>query len=151
MLDRCPNLTQFSGQLYVSLISPSVCYLCFTDICGCPDYTCRPVTAESNCSLMSTGHESVPKIIMNNIIFNAAINTSVISNRNSFRVQFDIKLLPYILFEKCIYISAVEMASPGKPALCQLYRHAFLPYTQGDSDVISIHIYASRFLPPSCG
>ena len=25
------------------------------------------------------------------------------------------------------------------------------PYTQGDSDVISFHIYASWFSPPSCG
>ena len=39
------------------------------------------------------------------------------------------KLLPYILFEKCIYILALEMAIPGnhcaREALCQLYRHTF--------------------------
>ena len=28
---------------------------------------------------------------------------------------------------------------------------AYTSYTQGDSDVISIHIYGGRFSPPSCG
>ena len=33
-----------------------------------------------------------------------------------------------------------------EPALCQLYRHTFVPYyTQCDSDVILFHIYASSF------
>ena len=35
-----------------------------------------------------------------------------------------IKLLPYILFEKCLYILTIEMAG----TLCQLYRHTFVPY-----------------------
>jgi len=39
------------------------------------------------------------------------------------------KITPYILFEKYIYILALEMASPVYlPALCQLYRHTFVPY-----------------------
>jgi len=42
-----------------------------------------------------------------------------------------IKLLPYILFEKYTYISALEMATgqPREPALWQLYRHTFVPYS----------------------
>jgi len=40
-----------------------------------------------------------------------------------------IKLLPYILSEKYIYILGLEMVSqPREPALCQLYRHTFVPY-----------------------
>jgi len=35
------------------------------------------------------------------------------------------KLLPYILFEKHIYILALK---PGEPALCQLYRRTFVAY-----------------------
>jgi len=34
-----------------------------------------------------------------------------ISNQNSFRVFFDKKFLPYILFEKYIYILPLKMAS----------------------------------------
>jgi len=58
----------------------------------------------------------VPKIIINDkigLFFKTAIGILVISNRNSFRVLLDIKLLPYILFEKYIYILVLEMASPG--------------------------------------
>jgi len=47
-----------------------------------------------------------------NIFFETAIGILVISEHNSFRVRFD-KMLPYILFEKYIYILALEMASPG--------------------------------------
>jgi len=49
----------------------------------------------------------------------------VISNHNGFRVLFD-KLLPYISFEKYINILALELR---EPALCQLYRHTFVPYS----------------------
>jgi len=38
-----------------------------------------------------------------------------------------IKVLPHILFEKRIYILAFENGQPGEPALCQLYRHTFVP------------------------
>ena len=55
----------------------------------------------------------MPKIIINNAInlFLAAISILVISNRNSFDCCLT-KLLSYILFEKYIYILALEMASP---------------------------------------
>jgi len=65
-------------------------------------------------SIQPMGNESMPKIIINDtIIFfsSTAISISVISNHNSFRVLFDKKTIPYILFEKCIYILAVETAS----------------------------------------
>ena len=39
-----------------------------------------------------------------------------------------IKLLPRILFGKYIYILALEYGQHGEPALCQLYRHTFVPY-----------------------
>jgi len=45
-------------------------------------------------------------------MFKTAISILVISNHNSFRVLL-IKLLPYILFEKYIYILALELASLG--------------------------------------
>ena len=57
-----------------------------------------------------TGNESVPKIIINNTIQsfkkNILIISLVISNYNSFRVLSGkiIKLLPYVLFEKYIFI-----------------------------------------------
>jgi len=60
----------------------------------------------------------VRKIIVNNtvkFIFKTAISILLISNHNSFRVLFDkIASVPYMLFEKYIYILALEMASPEK-------------------------------------
>jgi len=52
-----------------------------------------------------------------------AISILVVSNHNGFRVLFDkTGLLPCILFEKHIYISASEMASHREPAApCQLF------------------------------
>jgi len=54
----------------------------------------------------------VPKVIINDskFIFKTAFSILVISNHNSFPV---IKLLPYILFEKYVYILSLEMASAG--------------------------------------
>jgi len=39
-----------------------------------------------------------------------------------------IKFLPFILFEKYIYILALENFQPRESALCQLYRRTFVPY-----------------------
>jgi len=60
------------------------------------------------------GNESVPKIITNNItdLFLSCYQHFGISNHNSFRVLLT-KLLPYILFEKYIYILALKISSPG--------------------------------------
>ena len=75
-----------------------------------------------------TGNKSVRKIIINNtinlgLLFKTAISILVVSNHNGFRVLFDeTGLLPCILFEKHIYISASEMASHREPAApCQLF------------------------------
>ena len=56
-------------------------------------------------SALAIGNESVPKIIIinNTIIFLTAISILAISNHNSFRVLFE-KLLPYILFERKMFI-----------------------------------------------
>jgi len=60
------------------------------------------------------GNKSVPKIITNNItdLFLSCYQHFGISNHNSFRVLLT-KLLPYILFEKYIYILALKISSPG--------------------------------------
>ena len=60
------------------------------------------------------GNDSAPKIIINDTIFFSytAISILVISNHNSFGCCLT-KLLPCILFEKCINILASEMASQG--------------------------------------
>ena len=39
-----------------------------------------------------------------------------------------IKLLPYILFEKYILYFSIGNGQPRESALCQLYRHTFVPY-----------------------
>jgi len=66
-----------------------------------------------------------PKIVINDTInlFLTAVGILVTSNHNNFRVVFD-KLLPYISREK--YITG--NGQPREPALCQLYRHTFVPY-----------------------
>ena len=76
------------------------------------------------------GNETLPKIIINDgSFFQTAISIFVISNRG-FRVLFDKIASVYILFEKytCIFNFSIGNGQPRKPALCQLYRHAFVPY-----------------------
>ena len=65
---------------------------------------------------LAVGNESVPKIIVNdtpNLFFKTAISILVISNHTSFPECCLMKLLPYILFEKYIYILVLETARPG--------------------------------------
>jgi len=61
--------------------------------------------------------QNLPKIIIDDTIYlflKTAISILVISNHNSFRVSFDkIASVACILFEKCIYILALEMVSTG--------------------------------------
>jgi len=53
-----------------------------------------------------------PKIIIK-LFFNTAISIFVISSHNGYRVLFDkIASVYFIIFEKCIYILALEKASP---------------------------------------
>jgi len=54
----------------------------------------------------------------------------VISSHNSFRVLFD-EIVSYILFE--IHIISIGNGRPREPALCQLYRHTFVPYSSGNN------------------
>ena len=60
-----------------------------------------------------TRNASVQKIVINDTIFfpQTAISILVISNHENFIVLLD-KIASYILFEKCINILALEMASP---------------------------------------
>ena len=51
----------------------------------------------------------------------------VTSNHNGFQVLFD-KIVFVCFIWKIIYTLALEMAIPWEPALCQLYRHTFVPY-----------------------
>ena len=76
------------------------------------------------------GNESVPKITINDtIIFlsKTAINMLLTSNHNSFRVLLD-KMLPYILFEKYINISASKKASSGNRHCVNCIGTLFDPY-----------------------
>ena len=76
----------------------------------------------------SIGNESVPKSMINNTInlfFKPAIGILIISNDNSFRVLFDeIASVKNVLF---LYFS-IGIGQPRDPALCQMYRHTFVPY-----------------------
>jgi len=79
---------------------------------------------------MTIGNESVSKIITNdtiNLFSKTAISTLPISNHNSLRVLFD-KIASAYFIEKKIYLYfSIGNGQPGEPALCQLYRHTFVP------------------------
>jgi len=64
------------------------------------------------------------------IYFLTAINCLVISNHNSFQVVFDKIASVYIIGEIYLYFSTGN-GQPREPALCQLYRHTFVPYGRG--------------------
>jgi len=51
----------------------------------------------------------------------------VISDHNSFRVLSDKNCFRVILFQKYILYFNIGNGQPGAPALCQLYRHTFVP------------------------
>jgi len=63
---------------------------------------------------MQTGYENAPKMTINDtIIFFSHCNQHFGNLTITVSECCLIKLLPYILFEKYIYILALEMASPG--------------------------------------
>ena len=69
-------------------------------------------------------------IIINNtinLVFKTAISILVISNHNSFRVLFGKMASVYFIWKIYLYFS-VGKCQPREPALCQLYRHTFVPY-----------------------
>jgi len=46
-----------------------------------------------------------------------------------------LKLLPYILFEKYVYLHfSIGNGQPVEPTLCQSYRHTFVPYEVRPND-----------------
>jgi len=59
--------------------------------------------------------------------FRIAISILVISNHNSFRLLFDKIAYVYFILEIFLYFS-IGNGQPRELALCQLYRHAFVPY-----------------------
>jgi len=63
----------------------------------------------------------------NKFIFKTPISILVISNHNSFRVPFDKIAFVHFLWKKHLYFR-LGNDQPRKPALCQLYRHTFVPY-----------------------
>ena len=81
----------------------------------------------------ATGNESVPKIIINDtVFFKTTIGILVISNRNSFRALFDKIASVYFIWKIYLYFS-IGSGQSREPALCQLYRHTFVPYSGGAS------------------
>ena len=64
----------------------------------------------------------------NKFIFWTAISILVISNYNSFRVLFNKIASAYVIWRIYLYFS-IGNGQPREPALCQLYRHTFVPYS----------------------
>jgi len=82
-----------------------------------------------------TGNDSLPKIITNNTInlfIKTAITISilVISDRNNFRLLFDKIASVYLYLKKTYLHFSSGNGQPREPALCQLYRHTFVPERQ---------------------
>ena len=77
---------------------------------------------------VTTENENGPKIIINDTrnLFLTAISILVISNHDSFRVLFDKIASEYSIWKIYLYFS-IRNGRPRKPALCQLYRHTFVP------------------------
>jgi len=59
--------------------------------------------------------------------FLSAFNILLISNHNTFRVQFDKIASVYFIWKMYLHFS-IGNGQPREPALCQLYRHTFVPY-----------------------
>ena len=81
----------------------------------------------------SIDNESVPKIIINNAInlsYKTAISILLISNHNSLRVLFDRNWFRVFYLKIYLYF-IIGNGQPREPALCQLYRHTFVPYGEG--------------------
>ena len=73
----------------------------------------------------------VPKIIMDNAInlsYKTAVSILVISNHNSFRVPFDKIVSVYFIWKIYLYFM-IGNGQPREPALCQLHRHMFVPFS----------------------
>jgi len=76
------------------------------------------------------GIENMPKNIINdtlNFFFKTSISVCVISNQNTFRVLFDKIASAHFIWKIYLYFSTGN-GQPRERALCQLYRHTFVPY-----------------------
>ena len=78
---------------------------------------------------LAIGNESVPKIIMNNTInlFIKITVTILVTQTITVSECCVIKLLTCVLFEKIYLYFCIGNGHPKEPALCQLYRHTFVP------------------------
>jgi len=88
---------------------------------------CAVLVISADCWLM--GNESLPEIIINNrvnLFRQTSIRILVISSHYSFRVLFDKIASVYFIWKIYSYFS-VGNGQPSEPALCQLYRHTFVP------------------------
>jgi len=77
----------------------------------------------------------VPTIIINEtkIIFKTAISILKISSHNSFRVLFG-KIASVYFISKYIYISALDMASPGNHHCAYCIRTLLFPMNMNDNE-----------------
>jgi len=95
---------------------------------SCANRCLKSLRGWSVSSYRPIANESAPKIIINGTIslFLTAICSSLISNRNSFRVLFD--KIASVHFTWKIYLCfSIGNGQLREPALCQLYRHTFAP------------------------
>jgi len=63
----------------------------------------------------------------------------VTSNHNSFRVLFDKIASVYFISKIYLYFSTGN-GQPMEPALCQLNRHTFVPYTNTQTNILAFSI-----------
>jgi len=73
----------------------------------------------------------------------------VISNHNSFRVLFDKIASVYFIYKIYLYFSSGN-GQPREPALCQLYRHTFVPYFRLADGALFVQKKVVRLRQQSC-
>ena len=76
-------------------------------------------------------------IRLNTFIFKTAIGILLTSNHNSFSVLFHRIALVYFVW-KINWYSSIGNDQHREPALCQLYRHTFVPYCYRCSVAVSV-------------
>ena len=96
--------------------------------------------------IFSTGNNSVPKMTINdtiNLFLQIALSILVISNHNSFRALFEKIASVYFLWKIYLYF-CVGNGQPRELALCQLYRHTFVPFRHYFISSIPGHVQTWR-------
>ena len=61
----------------------------------------------------------------------------LISNHNSFRVLFDKIASVYFIWKIYLYVN-IGNGQAREPALCQLYRHTFVPCSLGWKKILTL-------------